>query len=94
MNQRYTILFEPKDFYSIKAKKKKKEEKKYYKRKNVITLRNKTTLDIMKQIKIKNYFQIWMFSNIKLYMKEIDKKKNELKWKKLNQSFLSTIPGF
>lgn len=75
MNQRYTILFEPKDFYSIKAKKKKKEEKKYYKRKNVITLRNKTTLDIMKQIKIKNYFQIWMFSYIKLYMKEIDKKK-------------------
>lgn len=90
MNQRYTILFEPKDFYSIKAK---KEEKKYYKRKNVITLRNKTTLDIMKQIKIKNYFQIWMFSYIKLYMKEIDKKKNELN-KKLNQSFLSTIPGF
>lgn len=35
-----------------------------------------------------------MFSYIKLYMKEIDKKKkNELN-KKLNQSFLSTIPGF
>lgn len=47
-----------KRFLFDKSKKKKKEEKKYYKRKNVITLRNKTTLDIMKQIKIKNYFQI------------------------------------